>query len=300
MERKHSWTWLPTRLTDLHPADPKPSPKRRPPIPALEQLEDRVLLSTVTTGTGAAGTDAVLIGLLQGQVDLRASEFDWIKLVEGVSTGTQPQADALFKITDAFVKIDTAVSALTSDAVATAGIKFDAPLQKFLEIKLQDVIVSSFATIDKQLGAFGDGSVDKLLPAVQDIQNNTSAFLGTLSQLPAVQFKELGGFIKIQGDLFNADVILDVAVKIHDITITKPIDKASTTLLVKLDTSFQKIDTDIIAVFGDGSAAQGLKSDVDSLKIDAEDILTALFTPTPVGTPTTTALTTTPTTDTIR
>jgi hypothetical protein len=301
MERKHSWTWLPARLTSLPPAPPnKPSPKRRPPIPALEQLEDRVLLSAATTG-GNGDPDAILIGLLKGQVDLRSSEINFLKVVEDLSNGSPSQADAFFKMTDAFAKIDDAVSALTTDALANAGHKHDAPGQKFLEIKLQDVIVSSFAKIDQQLGAFGDGSVDKLLPAVQNIQKNTAAFLAGLDQLPAVQtkgFKELGGFLKIQGDLLKVDVILDVAAKIHDISIPKVTDKASTTLMAKMDTAFQKIDADIIAAFGDGSVAQALKADVDALKVTTEGVLIGLQ-PAPVGTPTTTALTTTATSDTI-
>ncbi|MGN6369479.1 MAG: LEPR-XLL domain-containing protein [Phycisphaerae bacterium] len=298
MERKHSWTWLPTRFNSLPAGESRSSPKRRPPIPCLEQLEDRVLLSAASSG----GTDAILIGLLKGEVDLRSSQISFLKTVEGLNTGTQAQSDALWKMTDAFAKIDSAVSALTADALFTAGHKVDSKGEEFLKIKLQDVIISSFAKIDQQLGAFGDGSVDKLLPAVKEIQSNTSEFLTNLSQLPAVQskdYKELGGFLKIQNELFKVDVILDTAAKFQDFHFTHHTDKASTTLMAKMDTTFNKIDSDIIAVFGDGSVAQAIKGDVDALRVETEGVLIGLLKPAPVGTPTITALTTTPTSDTI-
>ena len=139
MERKHSWTWLPSRLTNLqHPEPKSATPRRRPPLAALEQLEDRVLLSASSTG---GGTDAILIGLLKGQVDIRTSAVNFLKVVEGICDGTQPELDAFLKITDAFHKIDSAVAALTTDALTSVGHKEDAAGQKFLEIKLQDVII---------------------------------------------------------------------------------------------------------------------------------------------------------------
>jgi hypothetical protein len=269
MDRKHSWNWLPARFTGF-----AFTPTQRPPLATLEQLEDRMLLSAAVDGGGTP--DQVLISLLKGQLDLRGSEINFLKIAGGSLVGDKTAPDTFLNIQQDVFKIDDAVGKLMGNTVI--GDKSDTG-QKYLTVKLETVIITGFADIENKLTDLGENSDGQLLPAIQKIQDATHKFTDSLKFIPGgiLDNKLAASFNKIELDLGQ---INDAAGKVSfgDIVIPKHIDKSSPVLMQKISDSFVKIETDI-AGFATGGDLEDLNSAVDTLKVNTLDLLSSLAPP---------------------
>lgn len=98
--RNPSWKWLSSRLSARALAADSNTPSR-PCLPALEQLDDRVLLSVAVEGA-PRGDNEILIGLLKGQVELVNHEVNALKLAGDLKIDVH-------KISESFLKIDDAI-----------------------------------------------------------------------------------------------------------------------------------------------------------------------------------------------
>src|SRR5258705_11522322 len=95
-----SWKWLSSRLTTRALATPGTTPSR-PCLPAIEQLDDRVLLSVSFEGAPNGDTQ-ILIGLLRGQVPLVSHEVNLLKIAGDLKLD-------IHKLNESFLKIDDVI-----------------------------------------------------------------------------------------------------------------------------------------------------------------------------------------------
>jgi len=98
--RNPSWKWLSSRLSARALAAGSNTPSR-PCLPAIEQLDDRVLLSAAVEGS-PQGDNQILIGLLKGQVELVNHEVNALKLAGDLKID-------LHKINESFLRIDDVI-----------------------------------------------------------------------------------------------------------------------------------------------------------------------------------------------
>jgi len=106
--RNPSWKWLSSRLSARALAADSKTPSR-PCLPALEQLDDRVLLSVAVEGA-PKGDNEILIGLLKGQVELVNHEVNALKLAGDLKID-------LHKINESFLKIDDVIYKFGEDLI---------------------------------------------------------------------------------------------------------------------------------------------------------------------------------------
>jgi type VI protein secretion system component Hcp len=151
MTSKHSWKWLAPRLTgrDFGKGSSGKSARSRPAL-AIERLEDRQVLSAASpaaeTGPPPPSGDAqVLIGLLQGGLNVTQDQFNLIKVCASgkhiakasivVRAGPilSQLDDTLFKVGEDLIQGD-----LTDKKIMAAQDKM-----KYLEVQLNEVIISS-------------------------------------------------------------------------------------------------------------------------------------------------------------
>jgi hypothetical protein len=257
MIRKHLWNWLPNRVSRIRPANPSLSGAPRPPLAMLEQLEDRVLLSVVNS----EGTEAILIGLLRGQIDLRAAEIEFLKLAgDLIADKTSPLIDTFVKIEADFLKIEGALFKLTEWSLSEQKHK-----QDFLTVKLTDVIVSSFSKIESELKLGGGKETALLLPAVQKVREAASRALGSLSEIGDIKLdgKVAAQFLRIENVLWKVGAITE---KWTSDSLYDKLNKgADDRIDVKLTDAFVKLD-DALAAFGDGSVFKALAEDLATLE----------------------------------
>jgi len=102
MLRIPSWKWLSFRPTRelIAGAD---APQSRPCLPAVEKLDDRLMLSVGTTTDasevpGPNGDTQILIGLLKGQLTLVSHELDALKLAGQLKIDVHKFNERLLKI----------------------------------------------------------------------------------------------------------------------------------------------------------------------------------------------------------
>lgn len=203
-----SWNWLPPRPTAREMTGHGPAataPVARPCLPAIEPLDDRILLSAATPTTdlkiadGTANT-AVLIGLLKGGLDLIKGEVSALKLAVG-GDETQIKGESTLKLlTDTFLKLDETLFKL-GDAVMVGDVNG----YKEQQLKLDTVFHKLGELVPESTG---------ILPAVQ---RATDALIKNLGSLEGGQKVSPEGikllntigdqFLKIDGALlkFGAD-----------------------------------------------------------------------------------------------
>jgi hypothetical protein len=146
-----SWNWLPPRPTAREmagqAAEAAAAPVARPCLPAIEPLDDRILLSAAappTAGlkiTDGTSNTAVLIGLLKGGLDMIKGEVSALKLAVGGEDSQIKGESTLKLLTDTFLKLDETLFKL-GDAVMVGDvngykeqtIKLDAVLHKVDEL----------------------------------------------------------------------------------------------------------------------------------------------------------------------
>lgn len=190
----HSWQWLTPRLTTRKIA-PDKAPPSRPPLAAIEALDDRILLSAVPVADN--GSTAILIGLLKGNTSLVQDQLDFLKLVA------------------ADTRKDKWLPQLTTDFL-----KIDGLLYKFGDALINtDAKYAKFDTIQQQLNQVFT-KVDNLLPSISPsnelltaawikIRESASGILTSLSDLPAVQasHKVVQPLLKLNQDFLKIDTL---------------------------------------------------------------------------------------------
>jgi hypothetical protein len=169
-----SWNWLPPRPTAREMTGHGPAataPVARPCLPAIEPLDDRILLSAATPTTdlkiadGTANT-AVLIGLLKGGLDLIKGEVSALKLAVG-GDETQIKGESTLKLlTDTFLKLDETLFKL-GDAVMVGDVNG----YKEQQLKLDTVFHKLGELVPESTG---------ILPAVQRATDALIKNLGSL------------------------------------------------------------------------------------------------------------------------
>src|SRR4051812_14453373 len=110
MLRIPSWKWLSFRPTRELVAGGDAPPQSRPCLPAVEKLDDRLMLS-VSVSTDASevpppalqGDTDILIGLLNGQLTLVSHELNAVKLAGDLKIDVH-------KVTERFLKIDDLIT----------------------------------------------------------------------------------------------------------------------------------------------------------------------------------------------
>jgi hypothetical protein len=105
--RNPSWKWLSSRLSARALAADSKTPSR-PCLPALEQLDDRVMLSVAVEGA-PKGDNQILIGLLRGQVELVTHEAQALKDIGDIVVGNGGVKIDLHTINESFGKIEDVI-----------------------------------------------------------------------------------------------------------------------------------------------------------------------------------------------
>jgi hypothetical protein len=138
MLRIPSWKWLSSRPTrELVTGD---APQSRPCLPAVEKLDDRLMLSVSTDSSETPplnGDTQILIGLLKGQLTLVSHELNAIKLAGDLKLDVHKFNEAFMKIDDVITDFGQAV--LKEDLTA---VKIDRSLNdlKIEFLKINDLV----------------------------------------------------------------------------------------------------------------------------------------------------------------
>jgi hypothetical protein len=157
-----SWKWLSSRRP-LDEMGGSPAPASRPCLPAIEQLDDRVMLSVgglpdVEEPAGPHVSPSILIGMLKGELNLVKSELIALKIA----------ADQL-KVADVnqlkinFSKIDDMLLKLGQDAAVGA---VNASKEQKVLIAIDDI----FSKFESFIPRPTDDGQALLLPAVQKVR----------------------------------------------------------------------------------------------------------------------------------
>jgi hypothetical protein len=145
-----SFNWLPPRpdTREIAARAAESAPDARPCLPALEPLDDRILLSAAVPTVDAPVGDktvntAVLANLLQGQFELLKAEVNALKFAPGGETQIKGESflkhltNTFLKLDDAFLKIGEA--ALVGDLVG----------YKEQQLKINDALLKIDALLPK-------------------------------------------------------------------------------------------------------------------------------------------------------
>jgi len=257
MDRKHSWSWLPSRNPRVRPANPSLAGESRPPL-TMEPLEDRVLLSA----TLSEGEQGILIGLLRNQIGLRSAELGALKLAgEMVGDKQSPLANAFVKIEDDFLQLDQAIWKL-ADGSVFQGDKLS-PVGWKLEVKGH--IDAALADLDLQVKLFGEGENNALLPAVQKVREAANRALNGLTETTVkLDAKFHSSFLQIENEFLKIELVTD---KWTTDDLAQKLNKGQDDNIdQKLAIEFKKLDN-AFAAMGDGSVFKALSDDLAALKI---------------------------------
>lgn len=230
-----SWKWLSFRPTrQMIGETPPPS---RPCLPAVEKLDDRLMLSAspdaaATDGgneTPYKGDTEILIGLLRGQQDLIKGEIDTIKFAGDLNFDDH-------KLNESFQKIDEVVYKL-----GEALIKGDLSDQK-VDKTVSDLKIE-FQKIDMLVGGIEGDAGGKLKMMVSDLEQKVDGLVNDL---------------KISTDAGDLD---------HKTELT----------YIKVAESFLKLDNAILKYESDVVQDKQHKVDMKFLEIKLEDILVSSY-----------------------
>jgi hypothetical protein len=232
-----SWKWLSSRLTTRALAIPGATPSR-PCLPAIEQLDDRVMLSVSIEGAPKGDTQ-ILIGLLRGQVELVSHEVNILKIAGDLKLD-------IHKFNESFLKIDDLIYKFGEDPIGT--IKGESLALK-LDKTINDLKIE-FLKIDTLVGGLPEGSDRELKLLVDTFEHKATDLINFLGA-------STGG-----GDLEHK--IEDTYLKVAD-------------SFLKLDGAVLKVEEDSIARKAGKGQQEYLKIKleevlVSSLKIDDGDL----------------------------
>jgi hypothetical protein len=233
----------------------------RPCLAAIDQLEDRLLLSAATSPvvSDPNGSDAqVLVGLLTTQFDSIQSEISMLK-IKSATGGTT--AATLHKLSTEFLKIDSILNTYGTD-LSSGTLDKGAPAN--LKIKS----TNEFLKIDDDAGT-------ELLPAVQSVDDELTAELATLTSdkdgYSTLSQKDKQQFNNISLDVANlAGTIMNYGLEVFE---GKPhLQLDETNALESINKTWLKIDT-FVDKLGETDQAVLLPA-VQSLKVDFQTLLT--------------------------
>ena len=256
-----SFNWLPPRpdTREIAARAAEAAPGARPCLPAIEALDDRILLSAVVIGPieqpdGAVANPAVLTALFKSGFDLLKAEVAALKFFQGGETDYKESS--LKILTNQFLKLDQTLLKI-GDALLVG----DLTGYKYYESKVTEVALKIDALLP------GDEAV--FLPAVQRLVKSLAGQEGgqvvskedikLLSNLSDQFFKIDQALLKFAADPTGAQFKqgLNPAIKI-------------TQDFVKIDALLQQLDPDVSGHF---------KSTIDALKIDTFNYLKFLTSP---------------------
>jgi len=146
MLRTPSWKWLTSRLSARAFAADAKTPSR-PCLPAIDQLDDRVMMSVSTDASEVPppnGDTQILIGLLRGQTELVSHELNALKLAAELKLDVH-------KLNDSFLSIDAVINKF-----GEAILKNDLTSVK-IDRSIDDLKIE-FQKIDALVGGIGDDS----------------------------------------------------------------------------------------------------------------------------------------------
>lgn len=165
-----SWKWLSFRPTRELVTDGD-APQSRPCLPAVEKLDDRLMLSASTDASetpGPNGDTGILVGLLKGQLTLVSHEINAIKLAGDLKLDVH-------KFNESFLKIDDVISNFGEALLKNdlTGIKLDKTIN---DLKVE------FMKIDALVGGLGDTDAGAELKVVLDtLDHKSSELIGLLN-----------------------------------------------------------------------------------------------------------------------
>jgi hypothetical protein len=214
-------------------------PPSRPCLPAVEKLDDRLMLSATpqaaSTGDGGNeipplnGDTEILIGLLRGQLGLVNNELNVLKAAGDLKIDAH-------KLTDSFLKIDDVIYKLGEAQIK--GDLTDVKLDKSIsDLKIQ------FQKIDMLVGGLGEKEHKFISEQIASLQENTASIIGVLSKA------ENGGDLS------------------HKIELS----------YLKLSESFLKLDGAILKYESNLVQDKAHKVDMKFLEIKLEDILVSSY-----------------------
>jgi len=198
MKRDPSWKWLPSRPAVRTSDADIPT---RPSMPAMEQLDDRILLSAAPSADAAAGpgggpqlSTSALIGLLRGELELVKGELSALKLAPAAL-----KVDDVVQLKLAFLKIDDLFLTLGDQAITG-----DIATKKWpITLKIDQ----AFLKIDDIVGSAGSDSA--LLPAVQKVREAATRLQKVLSntdtQFLKIDNSQLKFVLKLADDALKID-----------------------------------------------------------------------------------------------
>jgi hypothetical protein len=258
--RSPSWKWLSPRFNYRHvTSGSSHQPVARPCIAAMESLDDRILLSAADSSvvvpppSDAPSPQAQVVSeMINGGIKIAEDEFALIKALSAApSPLPYPNDVLLHKVAENYFKLNGVLTRLGNDALdGTLDSKIDDAKQKieYLHVELQDILVTSVASK-------ADEQVSRLLEELQADTNNLTDSLAKLGVTQKIAPQELLPYFKIADSFAKMD---DLVIKgeldflnggtpgltvteaedkvhkvvIHDISITKDLDKASASLLL--------------------------------------------------------------------
>lgn len=227
-----SWKWLSFRPTRQMIGDTPPS---RPCLPAVEKLDDRLLLSAVTDAASDGGNETpppngdteILIGLLRGQQDLIKGEIDTIKFAGDLNIDDH-------KLNESFQKIDEVVYKL-----GEALIKGDLSDQK-VDKTVSDLKIE-FQKIDMLVGGIEGDAGGTLKIMIADLEQKVDGLVNNLKistnagdldhKVELTYLKVADSFLKLDDAIlkYESDVVQDkqhkvdmkfLEIKLNDVLIS--------------------------------------------------------------------------------
>jgi hypothetical protein len=258
-----SWNWLPPRPSTREMAErggATAAPQSRPCLPAIEPLDDRILLSAAPAAAvdqpgGTTANTGILIGLLKGQLDLIKGEIATLKLAAGGET--QIKGESVIKLlTNEFLKLDETVLKLGDAAVIG-----DLAGYKEQQIKIDQAL-------NKLDALLPDSS--SLLPAVQRLVKSLTP---VTEGGQAVSYKEQKVLLKIADEFLKIDgAILKFAADPTGAEFQKGLDPSIKFLkdVVKIDALVDQLDPQI-----KGELTEAL----NAIKVGTLDFLGSLLKP---------------------
>jgi hypothetical protein len=164
-----SWKWLSFRPTrEIVSGDAAPA--SRPCLPAVEQLDDRLMLSASTDASEVPppnGDTQILIGLLRGQIGVLSDELNAIKFAGALKLDVH-------KFTESFQRIDDLIN-----KVGEAQIKVDLTDHK-IQSAISDLKVE-FLKIDALVGGIDSESGGSLKFVLDSLEHKATELVGLLS-----------------------------------------------------------------------------------------------------------------------
>lgn len=229
-----SWNWLAPRLSmqEMFPSTGVPA---RPCLPAMEALDDRILLS-IAPESPTAGQ--VLAGIVKAGIvaedSLFASEMD---LLQKLGTLSKRNPTLHFTATGEHIK----KAVLTFREIDDVFFKFGVELIKGEVTELEQKALLTqlniqFNKLNEMVGDFGVGEDNLLLPAVQKLENKAMSLFGDLTGVKVfgeVSSKDQQILFKISQDfLLGQRALLDSA---EDLVLSKKSKGQEPFLIIKME-----------------------------------------------------------------